>query len=133
MAKAIKVTSINISFGAKIPTQQYGNIELQIAYSADVEPGEDPDEVSKQLFEQVREVVSDALMPIARAKFKATKSYMLSLPPKERTEFMAQFASVDALAMLQPELALVPELVEKLLDEAAPKTTENAQEKTDAD
>lgn len=99
------VTHVTVSFEGRIPTQPYGNIGVQLTWGADLEPGEDPESVTRDLFARVREEVTFAVRPVALAKVRGADQILQSLPASEREKFMAQWGVVQWLQSVVPEAA----------------------------
>jgi hypothetical protein len=127
------VTKVSASFAGKIPTQQYGNVDVQLTYEADLEAGTNPDDVAQELFLRVRQEVTRAVMPIAQAKLQGALAQMRqALPHKQADDIMSQFGAVAWLQAVAPETAFagLDQLIEAqktLTAIANAKTIEDAQ------
>lgn len=99
------VTSLSVSFGGKIPTQSYGNVDIHMSWSVDVGEGQEPEDVTRDVFGRIRDEVTKASMPIAQAKIAGAYNVIRSMPPAERQAFMAQWGAVEWLNTVTPETA----------------------------
>lgn len=99
------VTSLSVSFGGKIPTQSYGNVDIHVSWSAEVAEGESPEVVTQDIYKRIRDEVTKASMPIAQAKIAGAYNVIRSMPPAERQAFMAQWGAVEWLNTVTPETA----------------------------
>jgi len=103
------VREISISFKGTIPTQPYGGIAVELAWQAELAADEDPALVSRELFDQVRGEVIQAVLPIAQAKAANINRALGQLPKTQRETFKASLGPLQWLAAVVPEAALADE------------------------
>lgn len=112
----IKVTTMNLHFEAKVPTQSYGNIVIGGHWGVEVQQDQDPLEVAHLTYEMIREQISTELKPIAKKVYETQVLPMLEgLPEKKRDEIVSRFQIVNAIHQISPEIAT-------FIDPATPKT-----------
>lgn len=100
----MNVQHISVSFGSTIPTQAYGNVQVNVAWAGDLAEDESPEAATRDLFDRIRLEVGAAVKPIAAAKLRAAKQVVESLPPKERDALMQQLGIIQWLEAVTPEL-----------------------------
>lgn len=102
--KAAQINHISVSFSATIPTQAYGNIAVNVAWAADIDPAASPEAETRQIFDRIRLEVAEAVKPIAAAKLKQARTVIESLPRAEREALDSQIGIVRWLDAVAPEL-----------------------------
>lgn len=100
-----RVTNLSVSFGGKIPTQSYGNVDIHLTWSVEVGEGESPEAVTQDVYGRIRDEVTKATVPIAQAKVAGAYNVLRSMPPKERQAFMGQWGAIEWLNTVTPETA----------------------------
>lgn len=97
------VTKVTASFLGKIPTQNYGNIEIGGVWSADLHEDCSPEEATTDLFQRIRAEITEALKPIAAAKMRNAYDLLNTLPAEKKRDFMSQWGVVEWLQTVSPE------------------------------
>jgi len=74
------VTSITVSFAAKVPTGAYANVDIAVTWQAVLDAGESPEDATADLYERVRREVTRAVAPIARTRARQFDDVLHRLP-----------------------------------------------------
>ena len=82
-----EITEIEVSFEGLIPTQDYGSVKLKLTWKGELLPTDNPDEVTVELFDKIRQHVVDVVTPIASKKATRIDRALAKLPARQRAAF----------------------------------------------
>ena len=99
----MKIQSVTVSFSATVPTGNYANVVINQTWTAEVEPGEDAEKVSAELFERIRAHVIAAVKPIYENKVEGMEAALSILPKDKQDKIRAEFGPAMWLKANVPE------------------------------
>lgn len=103
----MQVTSIHVSLGGKVPTQKYGNIEMNFGWQADLAPEDNPEDATRELVNRIRAQVVETITPIVEAKVQTAMNAVKALPEAKQEKALREIGIVDWLGNLIPDIAFI--------------------------
>ena len=80
----MQVKTVSITYGRKFNLQDFNSAHIEVSTWADLDEGDDPQEVTARLFSEAKEAVKEQAMPLVR-KVTADMQEVYAGLPKEVT------------------------------------------------
>lgn len=98
------VKTITVEYKATIPTQPYGNMTAGSTWTVELEAGETPEAVQRDIQQRQRAELLRALVPIAKERLAALQVLLAKLPAEESKAIQQRFGVLEFLRVVAPEL-----------------------------
>lgn len=98
------VKQITVEWKATIPTQAYGNMTVGSSWTVELEAGDNPEAVHRDLQQRQRAELLRAVLPIAKERLTALQVLLAKLPAEESKAIQQRFGVLEFLRVVAPEL-----------------------------